>query len=237
MTVFASPYFQLYSAIGLFDTHLAVALAHCLFNIPLAVWILEGFMSAVPKELDETAYLDGYSFWRFFLKIFLPTIAVGIGVAAFVIYFVRHDIAKGLPSPSPTATPYSGGYEVVGTGAGWFADRAHTHVTLTDHGAYYQEPFNEAFSQYRPSLGLEAELLSADAGFVHQAALGDGEDGDAVLVRCVYGGPGGNSDGTRLGVELEVPALELVQRFLGLEGDELTVGLTAELKADGYLAQ
>jgi hypothetical protein len=30
-----------------------------LFNIPLAVWILEGFMSGVPKELDETAYVDG----------------------------------------------------------------------------------------------------------------------------------------------------------------------------------
>ena len=51
--VFALPFFQLYSAIGLFDTRLAVALAHCLFNIPLAVWILS-FMSSVPKELDET---------------------------------------------------------------------------------------------------------------------------------------------------------------------------------------
>jgi glycerol transport system permease protein len=47
---------------GLFDTHIAVALAHCLFNVPLAVWILEGFMSGVPKEIDETAYIDGYSF-------------------------------------------------------------------------------------------------------------------------------------------------------------------------------
>ena len=64
--VFALPFFQLYSAVGLFDTHLAVALAHCLFNIPLAVWILEGFMSGVPKELDETAYVDGHSFWSFF---------------------------------------------------------------------------------------------------------------------------------------------------------------------------
>jgi glycerol transport system permease protein len=35
--VFALPFFQLYSAINLFDTHIAVALAHCLFNIPLAV--------------------------------------------------------------------------------------------------------------------------------------------------------------------------------------------------------
>ena len=59
--VFALPFFQLYSAVGLFDTHIAVALAHCLFNIPLAVWILEGFMSGVPKEIDETAYVDGYS--------------------------------------------------------------------------------------------------------------------------------------------------------------------------------
>ena len=46
--VFALPFFQLYSSVGLFDTHLAVALAHCLFNIPLAVWILEGFMGGVP---------------------------------------------------------------------------------------------------------------------------------------------------------------------------------------------
>ena len=51
--VFALPFFQLYSAVGLFDTHLAVALAHCLFNIPLAVWILEGFMQGIPKELDD----------------------------------------------------------------------------------------------------------------------------------------------------------------------------------------
>jgi ABC-type spermidine/putrescine transport system permease subunit II len=58
--VFALPFFQLYSAFGLFDTHIAVALAHCLFNVPLAIWILEGFMSGVPKEIDETAYIDGY---------------------------------------------------------------------------------------------------------------------------------------------------------------------------------
>jgi len=68
--VFALPFFQLYSSVGLFDTHIAVALAHCLFNVPLAVWILEGFMRGVPKEIDETAYIDGYSFGRFFVKIF-----------------------------------------------------------------------------------------------------------------------------------------------------------------------
>jgi glycerol transport system permease protein len=99
--VFALPFFQLYSALGLFDTHIAVALAHCLFNVPLAVWILEGFMSSVPKELDETAYLDGYSFPRFFFRIFMPTIAAGIGVAAFFCFmfsWVELLLAKTLTS-------------------------------------------------------------------------------------------------------------------------------------------
>jgi glycerol transport system permease protein len=84
--VFALPFFQLYSAFGLIDTHIAVALAHCLFNIPLAIWILEGFMSGVPKEIDETAYIDGYSFPRFFITIFIPMIRSGIGVAAFFCF-------------------------------------------------------------------------------------------------------------------------------------------------------
>lgn len=84
--VFALPFFQLYSSVGLFDTHIAVALAHCLFNLPLAVWILEGFMSGVPKEIDETAFVDGYSWFRFFNKIFIPNIASGIGVTAFFCF-------------------------------------------------------------------------------------------------------------------------------------------------------
>ena len=120
--VFALPFFQLYSAIGLFDTAWAVALAHCLFNIPLAVWILEGFMSGVPKELDETAYIDGYSFPRFFVRIFLPTITSGVGVAAFFCFmfsWVELLLAKTLTSVAAkpiaatmTKTASSSGYEL-----------------------------------------------------------------------------------------------------------------------------
>ena len=120
--VFALPFFQLYSAIELFDTHIAVAMAHCLFNIPLAVWILEGFMSGVPKELDETAYLDGYPFWRFFVRIFTPTIAAGIGVAAFFCFmysWVELLLAKTLTSVNAkpisatmTRTASTSGYEL-----------------------------------------------------------------------------------------------------------------------------
>lgn len=120
--VFALPFIQLYSAVGLFDTVWAVALAHCLFNVPLAVWILEGFMSGVPKELDETAYVDGYSFPRFFVRIFIPAITAGIGVTAFFCFmfsWVELLLAKSLTSVAAkpiaavmTKTASSSGYEL-----------------------------------------------------------------------------------------------------------------------------
>jgi glycerol transport system permease protein len=120
--VFVLPFFQLYSAVGLFDTPWAVALAHTLFNIPLAVWILEGFMSGVPKALDETAFVDGYSFPRFFVRIFIPTIAAGIGVACFFCFmfsWVELLLAKNLTavaakpiSAAMTKTASSAGYEL-----------------------------------------------------------------------------------------------------------------------------
>jgi glycerol transport system permease protein len=85
-SVYAMPFFNLYYAVGLFDTVWAVALAHCLFNVPLAVWILEGFIGGVPREIDEAAAIDGYSFPHFFVRIFLPLIANGIGVTAFFCF-------------------------------------------------------------------------------------------------------------------------------------------------------
>jgi glycerol transport system permease protein len=120
--VFALPFFQFYSSVNLFDTHIAIALSHCLFNIPLAVWILEGFMSSVPKELDETAYVDGYSFGRFFFKIFIPTIAAGIGITMFFCFmfsWVELLLAKTLTATIAkpiaaimTRTSSSAGYEL-----------------------------------------------------------------------------------------------------------------------------
>ncbi len=80
------PFVQIFSDLGMIDTHLAVALAHCFFNVPLAIWILEGFISGIPRELVETARIDGYGIPRFFLRILLPQIAPGIAVAAFFCF-------------------------------------------------------------------------------------------------------------------------------------------------------
>ncbi|MCF8040397.1 MAG: carbohydrate ABC transporter permease [Desulfohalobiaceae bacterium] len=97
--VFMVPFTELYYTMHIYDTHLAVALAHCLFNIPLAIWILEGFMSGIPREIDETAFIDGYSFPHFFRKIFFPLVAPGVGVAAFFCFtfsWIELILAKAL---------------------------------------------------------------------------------------------------------------------------------------------
>ncbi len=93
------PFVQVFSSLNLIDTYLAVALAHCMFNVPIAIWILEGFISSVPRELDETARIDGYSRPRFFVRILLPQIAPGIGVTAFFCFmfsWVELLLANGL---------------------------------------------------------------------------------------------------------------------------------------------
>jgi len=97
--VFMVPFTELYYMLNIYDTHFAVVLAHCLFNLPPTSWILEGFMSGIPKEIDETAFVDGYRFPRFFRTIFLPLIAPGIGVGAFFCFtfsWVELILAKAL---------------------------------------------------------------------------------------------------------------------------------------------
>jgi glycerol transport system permease protein len=43
-------------------------------------------MSGIPKEIDETAFIDGYTFPRFFITIFIPLIRAGVGVTAFFCF-------------------------------------------------------------------------------------------------------------------------------------------------------
>ncbi len=103
------PFVQIFSDLNLIDTHIAVALAHCFFNVTLAIWILEGFISAVPRELDEIAAVDGYTRPEFFRRILLPQIAPGIAVTAFFCFmfsWVEYLLANGLTSVN--AKPVNG---------------------------------------------------------------------------------------------------------------------------------
>ena len=78
--VLSLPIFVLFAQVGLVNTPVGIALVHCVFNIPISIWILEGFISAVPREFDETAFLDGHSLASFFFRHLIPAVAPGIGV-------------------------------------------------------------------------------------------------------------------------------------------------------------
>lgn len=84
--VLSLPIFILFSRFGLVNSPVGIALVHCLFNLPIAIWILEAFISTIPRELDETAFLDGHSLLGFFLRHLIPAVAPGIGVAAFFCF-------------------------------------------------------------------------------------------------------------------------------------------------------
>jgi glycerol transport system permease protein len=84
--VLSLPIFILFAELGLVNSPIGIALVHCLFNLPVAIWILESFIRAVPKEFDETAFIDGHSGVSFFVRHLIPVIAPGIGVAAFFCF-------------------------------------------------------------------------------------------------------------------------------------------------------
>lgn len=84
--VLSLPIFIVFAQYGLVNSPVGIAVVHCLFNIPIAIWILESFISAVPREFDETAFLDGYSLPHFFVRHLIPAIAPGIGIAAFFCF-------------------------------------------------------------------------------------------------------------------------------------------------------
>lgn len=97
--ILLAPFVQIFSDLGLIDTHIAVAIAHCFFNVPLAIWILEGFISAIPREMDESARIDGHGLLSFMRRILIPQIAPGIAVAAFFCFmfsWIEYMLANAL---------------------------------------------------------------------------------------------------------------------------------------------
>ncbi len=84
--VMVLPVFLIFLQIDLVNKPLGIALAHCGFNVPISIWVLESFLSAIPREIDETAFIDGYSFFQFFTRILIPLMAPGIAVTAFFCF-------------------------------------------------------------------------------------------------------------------------------------------------------
>ncbi len=63
---------------GLLNSRFYLALIYAAFRIPVSVFILESFMKVIPKEMEESAIIDGCNVWQLFYKIFVPMTKNGI---------------------------------------------------------------------------------------------------------------------------------------------------------------
>jgi alpha-glucoside transport system permease protein len=66
------PMFSLYNKVGLFDSVLGIALFHTAFGLPFAIFLLRNFFIGIPKDVLESARIDGASELRIFLRLILP---------------------------------------------------------------------------------------------------------------------------------------------------------------------
>ena len=79
--------FELIRALGLYNRLGALTLAYLLFTLPFTVWILTTFLRDLPRELEETAFIDGANAWQTLTQIFLPLVRPAMattGLLAFI---------------------------------------------------------------------------------------------------------------------------------------------------------
>ena len=97
------PYFAVVRTIGLYNQLPALVLVYTIFNLPLAIWMLRGFLDEIPREIEEAALVDGASRWYAFRTILLPLSRTAI--LAVVIIVFAFDWAEFLFAFILTATP------------------------------------------------------------------------------------------------------------------------------------
>jgi multiple sugar transport system permease protein len=76
------PMYVLFSKMGLTTTRFSVILAYTTFSLPLVVWIMRGFFEDLPRELEESAWVDGASRYAAFTHVVLPLIRPGLVAAS-----------------------------------------------------------------------------------------------------------------------------------------------------------
>lgn len=80
--VLSIPFFLMLGALNLLDTRVGLTMVYIALLMPIAVWIMVDFFNKIPRELDETALIDGCGPVRAFFLAVLPNSVPGIIVAA-----------------------------------------------------------------------------------------------------------------------------------------------------------
>lgn len=85
------PLYFLLKSVGLTNSVLGLALVDGLANVPVAVWLLDGFVRRVPLEIEEAAWVDGLSVAAGLRRIVLPLIVPGLVAASLVCFFLAYN--------------------------------------------------------------------------------------------------------------------------------------------------
>jgi multiple sugar transport system permease protein len=80
------PLFQLVRGVGLLNSYWGMVLVYPTLTVPFCTWIMIGYFSSIPKELDEAAMIDGANHMQMLLRIFIPVALPGI-IAATIFAF------------------------------------------------------------------------------------------------------------------------------------------------------
>lgn len=87
-----TPLYLVWTRIGLHDSYVGVGLAYAAWQVPTAIWLIRGFVEAVPREVEEAAMIDGCSRWQCLYRIVLPIIQPGLAAAGILIFiYVWND--------------------------------------------------------------------------------------------------------------------------------------------------
>jgi multiple sugar transport system permease protein len=78
--------FDMWRAIGLFDTWLGLIIPYMTFTLPLAIYTLSAFFREIPWELEQAAAVDGATPMQAFRKVIVPLAAPGVFTAAILVF-------------------------------------------------------------------------------------------------------------------------------------------------------
>jgi multiple sugar transport system permease protein len=84
---FLMPWYIIFSRLNLMDSYVALILSHMLIVLPIIVWIMAAYFSTIPRELEESAMVDGATRQFAFLVIILPLSGPGI-ITATTLSFI-----------------------------------------------------------------------------------------------------------------------------------------------------
>jgi multiple sugar transport system permease protein len=82
----AAPIFSIWREIGLYDTLIGLIIPKLTFALPLAIYTLTSFFREIPRELEESAYIDGASPFQTFYKVILPLAVPGLATTAILVF-------------------------------------------------------------------------------------------------------------------------------------------------------